>query len=261
MSRIASFAYGIASYALFLACFLYSIAFIGNFDLGVLPSTIDSGVPGTLGVALGIDLVLLSIFALQHSVMARPGFKRAWTRFVPQQLERATYVLLSTAALALLYWGWEPIGGSVWNVEGATGRGLLTGLYFAGWGLVLYATILIDHFDLFGVRQVWLHLRGQAYAHRPFMTPSLYRHVRHPLYVGWFTVFWATPSMSVGHLLFAGVASAYILVAVIVEERDLVSHFGDVYRRYQESTPRFLPSLRAAAARPSAGRSAGVHQP
>ena len=244
MSRIASFVYGVTCYALFLACFLYSISFIGDFDLGFVPKTIDSGTPGPIGSAIAINLALLSVFALQHSVMARPAFKRAWTRIIPAPIERATYVLFTVAALTLLYWGWSPIGGHAWNVESGPGYAFLTGLHFAGWGLVLYSTVLIDHFDLFGLRQVWLHLRGKEYAHRPFMTPSLYKHLRHPLYVGWFTVFWATPSMTLGHLLFATVASSYILVAVLIEERDLVTHFGDAYRRYRERTPRFIPRLR-----------------
>ncbi len=239
MARIASFAYGLLCYALFFACFLYSIAFVGNFD--VVPKTLDAGREGSLGTALAVNLALLAVFAVQHSVMARPAFKRWWTRFVPEPVERATYVLLSSAALALLYWQWQPIGGVLWDVRDPAGRTALQGLYLGGWGLLLYSTCLIDHFDLFGVRQVWLHLRGRPYTGKPFRTPSLYRHVRHPLYLSWFTIFWATPTMSAGHLLLAVGTTAYIVVAVFLEERDLEAHFGDVYRRYAATTPKYFP--------------------
>ncbi len=238
MSRIACFAYGLLCYAIFSATFLYSIGFVGNLWV---PKSIDSGTPGPVGLALAINLALLGVFALQHSVMARPAFKRWWTRLVPEPIERATYVLASSAALALLYWGWQPIAGVVWQAESVLAWGALTALYFTGWALVLYSTCLISHFDLFGVRQVWLHLRGRAYEGKPFMTPSLYRYIRHPLYVGWFTVFWATPTMTIGHLLLALVVTAYVLVAVRIEERDLLHYFGDVYARYRRRTPAFVP--------------------
>ena len=241
MSRIAVFLYGVLSYGLFFACFLYSIAFVGNLDF--VPKTIDSGSGLPIAAAIGVNLCLLAIFAVQHTGMARPGFKRVFTRMLPEAVERSTYVLLSTACLALLYAAWQPIGGVVWDIANPAGRAALLALYFAGWGLVLYATFLIDHFDLFGLRQVWLHLRGKPYTGKPFHTPSLYRWMRHPLYVGWFTVFWATPAMSGGHLLLALVTTGYIWLAVLFEERDLVAHFGDTYRRYQESTPKFLPRL------------------
>jgi protein-S-isoprenylcysteine O-methyltransferase Ste14 len=255
VSRVLIFAYGVVCYALFLAVFLYSIAFIGNF--GVVPTTLDSPRPGPIGTALAVDLALLSLFALQHSGMARPGFKRVFTRIVPEAAERSTYVLLSSICLALLYAFWQPIGGTVWEVTSPGARLALWALYFAGWGLVLYATFLIDHFDLFGLRQVWLALRGRPSMHDPFRTPSLYRHVRHPLYVGWFIVFWAAPVMSVGHLVLALVTTAYILVAVVLEERDLVARFGDTYRRYQESTPKFLPRL-GGRRRPRPARTAAA---
>jgi len=242
VQRTGLLVWGVACYALFFACFLYAIAFIGDFAL--VPKTIDSGDPGPLGIALVVNLGLLSLFAVQHSVMARPAFKRAWTKIVPEAAERPTYVLASTLALVLLFVYWQPIGGTVWAVTHPIGAFALRALYFAGWGLLLYATALIDHFDLFGVRQAWLGFRGRAYTHHPFATPGLYAHVRHPLYVSWAIIFWATPVMSSGHLLFAVVATAYMVVAVFFEERDLVAHFGDAYRRYQESVPKYLPRIR-----------------
>jgi len=241
-ARIAFLAWGVACYAFFFACFLYAIAFIG--DLGIAPKTIDSGEPGPLGLALAVNLGLLSLFAVQHSGMARPGFKRAWTKIIPEPAERPAYVLLSTLALVALFALWQPIGGAVWEVRNVAGAALIRAVYFAGWGLLLYATALIDHFDLFGLRQAWLAFRGRRYTPHPFKVPGLYKHVRHPLYVAWVIIFWATPVMSAGHLLFAAVCTAYIVVAVLFEERDLVGHFGDAYRRYQESTPRYFPRLR-----------------
>jgi protein-S-isoprenylcysteine O-methyltransferase Ste14 len=250
--RIGFLAWGVACYALFFACFLYAIAFLGNF--AIVPKTIDSGEPGPLGLALAVNLGLLSLFAIQHSGMARPGFKRIWTRIVPEPAERPTYVLLTTLALALLFWLWQPIGGAVWTVTNPAGALALHAAYFAGWGLLLYATMLIDHFDLFGLRQAWLGFRGQSYSPRPFATPGLYAHVRHPIYVAWAIIFWSTPAMSGGRLLFAVVATAYMVAAVFLEERDLIGTFGDAYRRYQESTPRYFPRFarrRARAAAPA----------
>jgi protein-S-isoprenylcysteine O-methyltransferase Ste14 len=240
-SRIAFLTWGAVCYAAFFAVFLYAIAFVG--DLGIAPKTIDSGEPGPLGLALAMNLGLLSLFALQHSVMARPGFKRVWTKIVPEPAERPTYVLLSSLALALLFALWQPIGGRVWEITNPGGAAFVRTLYFGGWAMLLYSTALIDHFDLFGLRQAWLASRGRPYTSHPFKTPGLYKHVRHPLYVSWAIIFWAAPVMSAGHLLFAAVATAYMLVAVLFEERDLVVHFGDAYRRYQESTPRYLPRL------------------
>jgi protein-S-isoprenylcysteine O-methyltransferase Ste14 len=241
-SRIGLLAWGVACYGLFFACFLYAIAFVGDFPL--VPKTIDSGEPGPLGFALAVNLGLLSLFAVQHSVMARPAFKRAWTRIVPQAAERPTYVLASTLALVLLFAYWQPIAGTVWAVTNPIAAFAIRALYFAGWGLLLYATALIDHFDLFGLRQAWLGFRGRPYTNHPFATPGLYAHVRHPLYVAWAIIFWSTPVMSAGHLLFAAVATVYMVAAVFFEERDLVAHFGDAYRRYQESVPKYLPRIR-----------------
>jgi protein-S-isoprenylcysteine O-methyltransferase Ste14 len=240
--RIAFLAWGVGCYVAFFACFLYAIAFIGNFDVAV-PKTIDSGEPGPLGLALLVNLGLLSLFAVQHSGMARPGFKRVWTQLLPEPAERPTYVLLSTLCLVVLFALWQPIGGTVWEVTNDGAVGLIHAIYFTGWAMLLYATALIDHCDLFGLRQAWLAFRGRPYTSHPFATPGLYQHLRHPLYVSWAIIFWATPVMSVGHLLFAVVTTAYMVLAVLVEERDLVSHFGDAYRRYQESTPRYFPRL------------------
>ena len=249
ISRIATLTYGTICYLIFLATFTYSIGFVGNL---IVPKSVDSGDVGPVGMAIVVNLVLLTVFALQHSIMARPAFKDWWTKFVPWAIERSTYVLLSSLALALIYWQWQPITNVIWQVENPIGFGILQGLFFAGWALVLYATLLIDHFDLFGMRQVVLSFREIEYSHHPFDTPSLYQYMRHPLYLGWFMVFWMTPTMTGGHLLLAGVTTAYILVAVVLEERDLVNHFGDVYRRYQETTPKFFPFGKKA------GKAAGV---
>jgi protein-S-isoprenylcysteine O-methyltransferase Ste14 len=239
MRRVLVLAYGLVTYALFFGTFCYSIGFLA--DLFV-PKSIDSpAADGSPVTAVLVNLAVLTVFALQHSVMARPGFKRAWTKIIPEPAERSTYVLLSTLAMWLVFWGWQPIGGTVWSVQSAVGQTALTGLLLGGFGLVLYATLLISHFDLFGVRQVWLHFRGVEYTHLPFDTPSLYKHVRHPLYVGWFVAFWATPHMSLGHLMFATVCSAYIVVALVFEERDLTAHFGARYARYKQEVPAFLP--------------------
>ena len=238
--------YGIVCYVAFFATFLYAIGFIGDF---VVPKTIDSGTPGPAAQAVLVNMALLAVFALQHSVMARQGFKRAWTRIVPQPVERATYVLASSAALWLLFAFWQPIPAVVWQVHGFAAAALQA-LFFLGVLTVLYATFLIDHFDLFGLRQVVLYFRGTPYTEKRFATPSLYRHIRHPLYVGWFMTFWFTPVMSAGHLLFAAVASAYILVAIIFEERDLLALLGDDYRRWRERTPMFVPRVGGAQADP-----------
>lgn len=254
MARLLVFAYGVACYAFFFAVFLYAIAFLGNYD--AVPRTIDSGAVPGLGTALAVDLALLALFAVQHSLMARPAFKRLWTRVVPASIERATYVLATSLCLALLFWLWQPIAGQLWDVRGTALGTALEVLYLGGWALLLYATFLIDHFDLFGLRQVWLRLRDRPYTHHAFSTPGLYRHIRHPIYLGWFVIFWATPFMSLGHLLFAVGATGYILVAVRIEERDLLVYFGDDYRRYAASTPRYFPRLRAAAGESPRPRSA-----
>ncbi len=241
MNRIVALAYGVVSYLVFFVTFLYLVGFLGNV---VVPKSIDSGAAGPLGQALLVDTALLLLFGLQHSVMARPRFKAWWTRTVPREIERATYVLASSLVLVLLYAAWQPIPTVVWHVGGAAGALLFGGL-FAGVGLVLYASFLIDHFDLFGLRQVFLHFRQKAYEAKRFATPSLYRFIRHPLYVGWFVTFWATPVMSAGHFLFALVMTGYMLVAIPLEERDLADALGDDYRSWRERTPAFTPRVRS----------------
>jgi protein-S-isoprenylcysteine O-methyltransferase Ste14 len=238
MSRIGIFAYGVLSYVVFFAVFLYGIGFIGGF---LTPTSLDSVPISTVGHALTVDLSLLAAFALQHSGMARPGFKAWWKRIVPEAAERSTYVLLSSLALAALYVFWEPIGGIVWSVPEGIARNLVLGLYLFGWLLLLYTTFLIDHFDLFGLKQVWRRLSNKAYRAPVFRTPSLYKLVRHPLYIGWLTIFWAAPTMTAAHLIFALATTAYILIAIRLEERDLVSAFGNVYVDYRARTPMLIP--------------------
>jgi protein-S-isoprenylcysteine O-methyltransferase Ste14 len=245
MARIATLAYGIVCYLIFFATFLYLQGFVAG--LGV-PKSIDSGSPGPIGTALLVDTLLLVLFGLQHSVMARPRFKAWWTRWVPRPVERSTYVLASSAVLILLFALWRPIPAAVWSVEGPIASAALRGLFFAGVGLVLYSTLLIDHFDLFGLRQVVLHFRSRAYSEKRFAQPSLYRFLRHPLYVGWIVSFWATPFMSAGHFLFALIMTSYILVAIPMEERDLADVLGEPYRRWREQTPMFVPRVRPSGA-------------
>lgn len=236
--RVLAFAYGLFCYALFFAASLYAAGFLGNFGV---PKSIDSGPQKSLGTALLINAGLLGLFAVQHSVMAREWFKRAWTRIVPPAVERSTYVLFSSAALIVLFWKWEPMGGTIWNVVNPFGRITLWTLYGAGWLLVLATTFLINHFDLFGLKQVWCALRGVAYQAPKFRTPGLYRYVRHPLYVGWLTVFWAAPEMTVAHLVFAIATTAYILVAIQFEERDLMRRHSE-YLEYRRRVPMLVPS-------------------
>jgi len=239
--RIAFFTYGVVCYAIFFATFLYAIGFIGGFGV---PRTLDGKPSGPLVAALAIDAGLLAIFALQHSIMARVWFKNAWTRIVPPPVERSTYVLFSSAALILLFWQWRPLGGVVWSVDNESARLLLRALFAFGWGLVLVATFLINHFDLFGLRQVWLYLVGKPYTHLRFATPGPYRLVRHPLYVGWFFAFWMTPVMSSAHLLFAVMTTGYILVAIQFEERDLVRYHGQAYADYRRRVPMLVPFMK-----------------
>ena len=238
MKRTAVLLYGVVCYAIFFATFLYAIGFIGNV---VVPKTIDSGRSGSLTMALVIDAGLLALFALQHSIMARQWFKAKWTEIVPQAAERSTYVLASSVALMLMFALWEPIGGTIWQVESGASQAILYAMFAAGWVIVLLSTFLINHFDLFGLRQVWLFFRGQTYTNLPFKTPVLYRYMRHPLYFGWLLVFWSAPAMTVAHLFFAVMTTAYILIAIQFEERDLVALHGEKYRRYRESVPMIVP--------------------
>lgn len=235
--RVVFLVYGILTYVFFLGTFLYAIAFVGGFA----PTSLDGPATTPIASALAIDLGLLALFAVQHSVMARRWFKRRWTRLVPQPIERTTYVLLATLALGLLCWQWRPLGGSVWSVEDPVGRGALWTVFGIGWLLVLVTTFLINHFDLFGLRQVWLHLTGQPYTRVPFVTPLAYRTVRHPLYVGFLLAFWATPTMTVSHLVFAVATTAYIVLAIQFEERDLAREYGTAYLEYRRRVPMLLP--------------------
>ncbi|MGH8261926.1 MAG: methanethiol S-methyltransferase [Steroidobacteraceae bacterium] len=245
LRRALVFIYGLASYAVFFATFLYAIGFIGNF---LVPRTIDGAQQMDFTSALLIDLGLLMLFAIQHSVMARPAFKRVLTRIIPEPAERSTYVLASSAALIALFYYWQPLGGSVWNVTDPTARGVLYGLYAFGWLLLLYVTFLINHFDLFGLRQVWLELVDRPYTDIGFRMPALYRLVRHPLYVGWIVIFWATPSMTLTHLVFAIATTGYILVAIQFEEHDLEDQLGADYREYKRRVPMLIPFTKRAEA-------------
>lgn len=241
LKRVAVFVYGVVSYAVFFATFLYAVGFIGNL---VVPKSMDSPAQRPFLQALGIDLLLLGVFAVQHSVMARPWFKRAWTKIVPEPAERSTYVLFSSLALIALFAFWQPLGGVVWDIESAAGRMLMYNIFGLGFALVLVSTFLINHFDLFGLRQVWLYLQGKPYTHLQFRTPLFYKYVRHPLYVGWFLAFWAAPTMTATHLLFAIMTSSYILMAIRWEEKDLIVVHGEKYARYRESVPMIIPSAR-----------------
>ena len=254
-TRIATFVYGVLCYLIFFGTFLYAAGFIGNL---VVPKSIDSGRVGPLGEALLIDAALLALFAFQHSLMARPWFKRAWTRFIPEPVERSTYVLFSSLALLVLFWQWRPMGGVVWNVEEQALRIAIYGLWAMGWLLVLFSTFLINHFDLFGLRQVYLFLLGKECKQLVFKTPVLYRHVRHPLYLGWLFAFWATPTMTMTHLIFAIATTLYILIAIQFEEKDLIRFHGEQYRSYQKRVPMILPLRigKAIASTPPANRKA-----
>lgn len=238
MKRTGVFLYGVICYAIFFATFLYGIGFIGNV---AVPKTIDSGRTGSLMQALVVDAGLLALFALQHSIMARQWFKRRWTRIVPEAAERSTYVLASSVALIVMFAAWQPIGGIVWQIDSAAGQATMYTMYAAGWLVVLLSTFMINHFDLFGLRQVWLYFRGREYTHLPFKTPAFYRYVRHPLYFGWLLVFWSAPVMTAAHLFFAVMTTAYILIAIRFEERDLVALHGEKYRRYREQVPMIVP--------------------
>lgn len=241
MSRIAIFLYGVIAYLVFFAVFLYAIGFIGGF---FTPTILDGAPRTSLITALAVDVGLLAAFAVQHSGMARPAFKRWWKQIVPEEAERSTYVLMSSLALAALYVFWEPIGGVIWSFAG-TARLWIVGVYVFGWGLLLYTTFLIDHFDLFGLKQVWRHLGNKVYRAPAFRTPALYKLVRHPLYVGWLVIFWAAPVMTVAHLVFALITTAYILIAIRWEEKDLVTAYGAVYTDYRDRTPMLIPRFRS----------------
>ena len=238
LKHLMYFAYGLTSYVIFLGTFLYAIAFVGGF---IVPSRLDGPLQTSLPKAVGIDCLLLTIFAVQHSVMARRWFKERWTQIIPWAIERSTFVLFASLALLLLFWQWRPIGIEVWSVENAVARGVLWALFATGWATVLVVTFLINHFDLFGLRQVWLPLMGKPYTRVPFRTPLPYRVVRHPLYFGFLLAFWMTPTMTAAHLVFAMATTAYIILAIQFEERDLVAEHGKAYEEYRRSVPMLLP--------------------
>jgi methanethiol S-methyltransferase len=247
-NRVFTFLYGAVSYAFFFATFLYAIGFVGNF---AVHKSLDSVPASAWPTALLVDLGLLALFAVQHSVMARPGFKRAISRVIPATIERSTYVLASSVALLFMFWQWKPLGGSVWDIQNEFGRSVLYGGFASGWILVLVATFVINHFDLFGLRQVWRHLLGQPQSNLRFAIPFLYRIVRHPLYVGWFLAFWCTPNMTVTHLVFALATTAYILIAIQLEERDLMKVHPE-YAEYRKQVPMLVPGLARRALTPRA---------
>ena len=240
MGGILAFAYGLVAYAVFLVSFLYAVGFVTNL---AVPKTIDSGPAAPLGEALLVNVILLGIFAIQHSVMARPAFKRWWTRIVPASVERSTFVLLSSLILLLLFWQWRPIAQPVWAVADPNGMLVLNIVMWAGWALVFIGTWLINHFELFGLQQVYCRLMNRPMPAPKFRTPLFYRWVRHPIMLGFLLAFWATPSMSQGHLLFAIATAGYIVIGVLLEERDLTVRFGDPYRRYREQVGMLIPLL------------------
>ncbi len=239
MSRFLAMTYGVVVYLLFLPTFVYAICFVGNI---IVPKTIDVGPASPLTEALVVNVVLLGIFAVQHSVMARRGFKKWWTRIVPEPVERSTYVLFATALLALLCWQWRPITDPVvWAVQDPIAIAVLHGVFWLGWGILLLSTFLLNHFELFGLRQVAARLMGWKTPEPQFRTPLLYKRVRHPLYLGFILGFWAAPTMTAGHLLFAIATTGYILIGIFFEERDLVHMFGDQYRRYRRQVGMLIP--------------------
>jgi protein-S-isoprenylcysteine O-methyltransferase Ste14 len=239
--RILFFLYGVIAYLLFFAAILYGIGFVGNLWV---PKGIDDGAPVSLASAIVINVSLLLLFAVQHNIMARRWFKDWWTQFVPRPIERSTFVALSSLILLLLYWQWRPMPETVWHVNYALGRGVLWTLYFLGWAIVFYSSFVIDHFELFGLKQVWTHLLGREPVTAPFSERSIYRWVRHPLMLGFILAFWSAPTMSQGRLLFAAVTTAWILIAIQIEERDLDAILGEPYHQYRKRTPMIVPLLK-----------------
>ena len=244
MSRAATLLFALIAYAVFFATFLYLVCFVGNFPF--VPLTVDRGPEAPLATAAVIDVVLIALFGIQHSVMARQGFKRAWTRVVPVPAERSVYVLLASIVLIILFMFWRPIDGTLWDARGTALELPLWVAFFAGWGIVLLSTFLLNHFELFGLQQAWFHMRGRQAEPPQLRQPLFYKWVAHPLYSGFFLAFWATPHMSYGHLLLALGLSAYMLIAIGYEERDLVGHYGDEYVRYRKGVGKLIPRFRRA---------------
>ena len=238
MKKILSLLYGLVSYFAFFGTILYAIGFVGNI---IVPKTIDSKPETSLFSAILVNASLLLLFALQHSIMARPAFKRRWTKIVPEHLERSTFVLLASLCLMLMMWQWQPIGGIVWSTDNEVAKNILLFIYLLGWSIVFLSTFLINHFDLFGLRQVWLYFLGKSYTQLPFRLPLFYKLVRHPLYLGFLIAFWSTPVMTIAHLLFAILTTGYIFTAIQLEEKDLVTSFGEKYRSYKKWVPMIIP--------------------
>lgn len=240
MNKIMSFLYGVVCYLVFFLSFLYAVGFLGNM---VVPKSINSGVESDLSQSLIINLILLSLFAIQHTIMARPAFKEWWTNYVPPHLERSTFVLVASLLLLLIFWQWQPLTGIVWHVDSAIGQTIVWGIFWVGWLIVLLSTFMINHFDLFGLRQVWLHLNDQEYSHVNFQKTALYRYIRHPIMLGFIIAFWATPNMTTGHLLFAMTTTLYILIGIQFEEQDLIDTIGPDYENYRQQVSMIIPKV------------------
>jgi len=241
MKKILYLLYGVVCYGIFFGTYCYAIGFVTN---QIVPKGLDSKPTVPIGYSLLVNIGLLVVFALQHSIMARPAFKKWWTQIIPEPIERSTYVLLSSICMILLFIFWQPMGGVVWSVDSDISYWILNAISLFGFGIVLISTFLINHFDLFGLRQVWMYFRGKPYTQLPFKTPFFYKYVRHPLYLGWMIAFWAAPVMTIAHFLFAAICTGYMITAIRFEERDLIRVFGEKYIRYKQAAPMLIPFTR-----------------